>query len=238
MDMRCPRCGHHEFERVKESTLNPAWSLYGLGQSPYYLVCKKCGFSPSFASKLRDGELALHLVKDEELIHGLTVFIDLEGEKRVIHPSGFLKGWLSEFGRGKVDEHFKIVDTAERLIKALKKIGYRDVMEVEMDGHMIYNHPERKRDVREVVHMMSEKADQSKSARDIKIKILHSGHPRSVAEIRVYRIHPTSDHSIEIRIEKAEREDLKKLVESLEEELGTRRIEYSASNSKSQESIF
>jgi predicted nucleic-acid-binding Zn-ribbon protein len=235
MDMRCPRCGHHEFERVKQSTLNPAWALFGLGESPYYLVCKKCGFSPSFASKLSDGELALHLVKAKELVHGLTVLIDLEGEKRVIHPSGFLKGWLSEFSRVEVEEHFKIVDTAERLIKALKKIGYRDVIEVEMDGYMIYNHPERKRDVREVVHMMSEKADQSKSANDIKIKILHSGHPRSVADIQVYRVHPTSDHSIEIRIEKAEREDLKKLVESLEEELGTRRIKYSASDSKSQE---
>jgi predicted nucleic-acid-binding Zn-ribbon protein len=233
--MRCPRCGHHEFERVKESTLNPAWALYGLEQSPYYLVCKKCGFSPSFASKLRDGELALHLAKAEELVHGLTVLIDLEGEKRVIHPSGFLKGWLSEFGRSEVEEHFKTVDTAERLIKALKKIGYRDVMEIEMDGSMIYEHPQIKRDVPEVVRMMSEKADQSKSANEIKIKILHSGHPRSVAEIRVDRVHPTNDHSIEIRIEKVERKDLKKLVESLEEELGTRRIKYSASDIKFQE---
>jgi hypothetical protein len=230
--MRCPRCGHNEFERVKESNLNPAWALYGLGQSPYYLVCKKCGFSPSFASKLTGGELALHLVKAEELVHGLTVLIDLEGEKRAIHPSGFLKGWLSEFGRSEVEEHIKTVDTAERLIKALKKIGYRDVMEVEMDGDMIYHHPEIKRDVSEVVRMMSEKADQSKSAKEIKIKILHSGHPRSVADIRVYRVHPTSNHSIEIRIEKVEREDLKKLIESLEDELGTKRIEYSASDSK------
>jgi hypothetical protein len=232
MTMRCPVCGHHEFERVKQSTLNPAWALYGIGQSPYYLVCKKCGFSPSFASKLRDGELALHFDKAEELVHGLTILIDLEGENRVIHPSGFLKGWLAEFGRPEVEEHFKTVDTAERLIKALKKIGYRDVMGIEMDGDLIYDHPEIKRDVREAVRMMSEKADQSKTANEIKIKILHSGHPRSVAEVRVYRIHPTSNHSIEIRIEKVEREDLKKLVESLEEELGTRRIEYSSSDSK------
>lgn len=208
--------------------LQPAFPKFYVGLEPqYYKVCKKCGFSPTFSSGLRGGELMIHSKRKEGLIRDLHVLVDLKGEKRVIHPSGFLAGWiLGVLGKEEIEEHFKIIDTTERLIKVLKKLGYRNIMEVEVDEHILYKHPERARDVRSVIHRLAGKADENRDAREVRIRIMHMGHPRNVAEAFIRRVHPENDHTIEMKIGKIDAGRVRELVKTLEEKLEAERVEY------------
>ncbi len=160
-------------------------------------------------------------------IQGLRVFIDFEDEKGVLYPSGFLSGWISKaLGKGKVEEHFEVIDTTERLIRSLKKIDYRNVMEVEIDGQILYKHPEKARDVRDVIRILAEKAHENKSAKKVRIKAMHSGHPKSVAEVFIRRVHKGDIHAIKLEIEAIDSDDLQELAKVLEDKLGTERIKY------------
>ena len=222
--MKCPRCGGTDFRKEKLQQVHLHYGKYpSPAYSPYYAVCKRCGFAPTLDSGPKGGGSA----SAGSLVHGLRVFIDFEDEKGVLYPSGFLSGWISKaLGKGKVEEHFEVIDTTERLIRSLKRMGYRNIMEVEIDGHVLYEHPERARDARDAIRSLAEKAHESRSAKKVRIKAMRSGHPKGIAEVFVRRVHKGSIHAIKLEIDSIEAEDVRELVKTLEDKLGTKRIKY------------
>jgi hypothetical protein len=136
----------------------------------------------------------------EELMRDPHVHVELDVEKNEVLPDGDLQGFLARrLDRKKVLEDFDMVVTAEKFLRALDNIKFKNVVEIRVDREIIYSHPEKENDVRETILMLVDLGDRWEMAKSIRIRAVRDENHR--AEIRIKRIHRKTENAIDVQFE-------------------------------------
>jgi len=105
-----------------------------------------------------------------------------------------IRHWiLSRIGRDIVVENFDILPITEGILKALSKIRFRNVSTLVADGRKVYDHPEYRKDLKDVLRHLSNLMLGGVST--VHLKVLRGG---SSASVEISTAHPRRAHSIRI----------------------------------------
>ncbi len=147
----------------------------------------------TFATRSNDGSKGL---REKEFLHDPRMEIDLSVSKGRAESHQIREWFLGRMGKTTVVEDFEILPIAEGVLRALSRIGFRNVATVTAEQQAVYSHAERTRDLKNVLRHLGELL--LGGADSVKLEVLH-GKRRAV--VSVSKTHPKGGHSIEIRFE-------------------------------------
>jgi hypothetical protein len=155
----------------------------------------------------------------EELMHNPHAHVELDTKKNEVLPDGDLQRFLvRRLDRERVLEEFDMVVTAEKFLRALAYIKFKNVTEIKVDRKKIYSHPERENDVRETISMLVDLRDGWEKAKSVRIEAVRDENHR--AEIRIKRMHRKAEHAIDVQFEgDVEKRTFKQFINYLEKNL-------------------
>lgn len=140
--------------------------------------------------------------KHEKWLKNVEIDIDLDVEKEIKSPSNFILRVIEKIvGYITVEEHFELIPTAEILLRALSKAGYKKV-KIKIDGKEI-GMEKMRRAMEEIVKFIDES-----DGKEVEIYAIDDGE----ASIKIRKIHPKSRHSVEIKINKIKERRLQKFL--------------------------
>jgi hypothetical protein len=139
--------------------------------------------------------------KKEKFLKNIEIVLDLDVEKKILHPSNILLNTLRKIaGRERIEEHFELLPTAELFIRGLAQTKFHYMAKITVDGKSIYDHSEKKQDLRHTIELLTEFAHNKKNAESIRLIAYLDERQDCIADITIKRIHPKKEHSILIRI--------------------------------------
>ena len=151
---------------------------------------------PTKVSKSRVGRSA-----KEKYLKDIELVIDLDVEKHEIVPSTFLQGVLNKLvGRTVVEEQFVLLPTAELFIRGLAKAKFHNMSQIKIDGAVVYDHPEKKSDIRHTIEVLTREAGSRSDPSVLYLKSFLRGVGSTCAEIWIKKVHVAKEHSVVIRI--------------------------------------
>jgi len=150
-----------------------------------------------------------HAEKNEKYLKNIEISLDLDVEKKEIGASNFLLKKIKEIaGYDDVKENFEIIPAAELMARALAKAKFSNMMKITMDGNTLYEHPEKKHDIKRSIELMVGMANKTKEGKNIELKATKPGREKCIAHVFIKRIHPRKEHSIDIKIDGKIKEEL------------------------------
>ena len=142
-----------------------------------------------------------HVSSGEEILHNLHVRFDFNVERKKIKPSHFFSRLIYRIvGNGLVEESFELVPTAELVLRALAKARFKNTAKIVIDDKIVYNHPEDHSDLRHTIDDLSLITHDVKSERYIEVTAILDEGRKSIATVKIMKIHRQKDHSIDIQI--------------------------------------
>ncbi len=163
--------------------------------------------------------------KPENMLENMTISIDLN-VKNITHSEGFVKLLSDNLGIVRIKKDFEVLSTTEKLIRAFVKAKFKNVAIIELDGVILYNHPEKFYDANKAITVMMENIHSKRSkGQEIILKMLSKEHKNCEINVKVSRIHLPWVHDILIRIEGVLSEEyFKRIVNYLEGHLKIEKI--------------
>lgn len=167
--------------------------------------------------KMRVEKEKKHYLKNVE------ISLDLDVEKSLIKPSSHLMKWIRHLtGSNKIEEHFEVIPTAELIARGLAKAKFHNMAKIVMDGEAIYEHPNKRCDIRKAIGLLAKIAHLNSRCEMIEFKTLNI----CIAHIKIKKVHPKKEHSIDIKIKgEIERELFHRFLNYLRENLGAEFVE-------------
>ena len=151
---------------------------------------------PTKVSKSRVGRSS-----KEKYLNNIELKIDLNVEKHEIVPSNYLLGVLEKLvGKTVIEEQFALLPTAELFIRGLAQAKFHNMSRIKIDDDVIYDHPEKKSDIRKTIEVLTHEAHNRKDPSTLYLKSLLRGVHSTSAEIWIQKIHAKKEHSVLIRI--------------------------------------
>jgi hypothetical protein len=165
-------------------------------------------YSPSEVEKWINATYPDHKVKKssvgrskkKNLLKNIEIVLDLDVEKKKIKPSNILKKALQKITRTQViEEQFELIPTAELFIRALAQSKFHNMVKITIDNQILYNHPEKKNDLRNTIQLFTDASSKQKNATSIHFIANLDKRKTCVAEITIQKIHPQKQHSVKIQ---------------------------------------
>ena len=129
-----------------------------------------------------------------DYVEDLHIFIDLKDEKEDI-GSLLPRIILKPLGLDKVKEKLDSIEITEKLLRGFAKAGFRNTADIELDGELIYKHPEKNYDLRETIEFIGK----YKKTIHHKIKFKVLSREKQMVYVTINTIHMRREHPIEIR---------------------------------------
>ncbi len=137
----------------------------------------------------------------EKYLKNIELEIDLNVEKHEIVPSNHLLAVLEKLvGKRVVEEQFALLPTAELFIRGLASAKFHNMSHIEIDGEVVYDHPEITADIRKTIAVLTQEAYVRKNPSMLYLKSLLSGVHSTSAEIWIHKVHSKKEHTVLIRI--------------------------------------
>ena len=134
---------------------------------------------------------------EKEYLTNLHIKFDFDVNIREIKPTNF----LSRITRNKIfEEDFELFPTAELILRGLAKAKFKNLGKVVVDGNTLYEHPERKSDLRKTIKFIDKFSIEIKEGKNVEINAILDDIEKAVAKIKINKIHNIKEHSIEIMI--------------------------------------
>jgi len=138
--------------------------------------------------------------KKEKTLKNVEIVLDLDVEKKKIKPSNIFKKALQKItGTQIIEEQFELIPTAELFIRGLAQSKFHNMVKITIENQILYNHPEKKNDLRDTIHLLTEASFKQKNAASIHFIANLDVRKNCVAEIIIQRIHPQKKHSVKIQ---------------------------------------
>jgi len=141
----------------------------------------------------------------EEFLTDVHIKFDFDVKRSKIEHSNFL---LKIIGRKLILEDFELLPTAELILRGLAKAKFKNTAKIVVDGKTLYEHPEKKTDLRKTIDNINEYSKEISEGNKLEIRAMLADVEKSVAIIKVKKIHTKREHSIEILIKGRIRKDL------------------------------
>jgi len=138
--------------------------------------------------------------KKEKVLKNIEIILDLDVEKKKIKPSNILKKALQKITRTQIiEEQFELIPTAELFIRALAQSKFHNMVKITIENQILYNHPEKKNDLRNTIQLLTDASFKQKNATSIHFIVNLDERKTCVAEITIQKIHPQKKHSVKIQ---------------------------------------
>jgi len=142
---------------------------------------------------------------EKKYLSNLHIKFDFDVEKKVIRsPCLFCR----IIGLNKVEEAFDLLPTTELVLRGLAKAKFRNTAKIVVDGKTVYEHPEKKSDLRKTIDDISDFSEMISNAKDVEIVAILDDVVKCNATIKISRIHSLKDHSVDIQIKGKIRSDI------------------------------
>ena len=134
---------------------------------------------------------------EREYLTNLHIRFDFDVERKEIEPPGFLskitaKKW--------VEEDFELLPTTELILRGLAKAKFRNTAKIVVDGNTLYEHPEKKSDLRKTIEDIDEYSNEIKEGKVLEITAILDDIEKAEAKIKINKVHNIRERSIDILI--------------------------------------
>ena len=159
-------------------------------------------------------------IKPKEMLENMMVSIDLI-VKDMPHSKSFIQKLTDNIGIVRIKKDFEVLSTTEKLIRAFAKAKFKNVATIELDGDVLYNHPEIYYDTDEAIEALMYDIHQNKREGNIIfLKMLSKQHKDCEVNVKVSRVHMPWVHDILIKIKgELPEEFFRRIINYLEENL-------------------
>jgi len=144
--------------------------------------------------------------------------IDLDVKELEKDPGPF-REMLHLIGLGQREGDFEVISTMDRVLRALSKAKFRNMAELKINGKVIYDHPEKEWDLRDVLKTINDLPDDG-SMEEAEARVIEKEMGDVEALVKVDRVHSRFSHDIRIEFRgEIEGEMLRRVINYLEENL-------------------
>jgi hypothetical protein len=159
-------------------------------------------------------------------IENMTISIDLD-VKDVKHHEDFIHKLMSQVKLDRVEKSFEVLSTAEKILRALAKAKFKNVALIELDGSVLYEHPEKFYDIDDAIKILIDDIHNKKEiGNKIFMELLSHEHKDCLIEVEVSRVHLEWTHDIFIRFHGVLQEEyFRRIINYLEDHLEIENIE-------------
>ena len=152
-------------------------------------------------SKKNEKDRSSEKRRDDNFLKNLHIKFDFEVKKREIEPKNIFSKLLLKLTRNEmIEEDFDIVTKSELIFIALAKAKFRNIAKLVVDGKTLYNHPEKKSDLRKTIDEIDEFSHEISNSKSIEITAILADIEKCTANIEIKRIHSKKEHSVNIRV--------------------------------------
>ena len=107
-----------------------------------------------------------------------------------------------------IEEDFDLLATTELILRGLAKAKFRNTAKIVVDNKILYNHPEKKSDLRKTIDDISEFSTDILKGKNVEITAVLDDVEKCVATIKINKIHSKKEHSVDIFMKGKIREDI------------------------------
>ena len=159
-------------------------------------------------------------------VENMTISIDLD-VKDISHHEDFIHKLISYVKLDRVEKSFEVLSTAEKILRALAKAKFKNVALIELDGKVLYEHPEKFYDTQDAIKILIEHIHhQKQKGNNIFMEIISHEHKDCLIEVEVSRIHLELTHDIFIRFHGVLKEEyFRRIINYLEDNFEIENIE-------------
>ena len=111
-------------------------------------------------------------------------------------------------GKKLIEEDFELLPIAELVLRGLAKAKFRNTAKIIVDDKILYEHPEKKTDLRKTINDISGFSDEITNGRSLEIIAILDDIGKITALIKIKKIHRKKEHSVDIQIKGRIREEV------------------------------
>lgn len=150
-----------------------------------------------------------HVPSGEEILWNLHVRFDLDVEQqKIAAPTIFAKVIASMTGNGFVEEDFDLVPTAELVLRGLAKAKFKDLTKIVVDNKVVSHHSDHSQNLRKTIDDFDWIPPDAQARESIEVTVASKEGMRSIAIVKIMKIHKEKDHAVEIQIKGGIKKDL------------------------------
>ena len=107
----------------------------------------------------------------------------------------------------KIEEDFDLFPTTELILRGLAKAKFRNTAKIVVDNKVLYDHPEKKSDLRKTIDDISEFSSEISVGKNVQITAILDDVEKCTAIIKINKVHRKNEHSVDIQLKGKIRED-------------------------------
>jgi len=152
----------------------------------------------------------LEAFKNESVgtLENVEIVLDMDAKTTRIQPSNGFTQWLQDLtGKAKFEQHFEVPAVAELVLRALAKGRYHAIVRVKVDTETAHNNPNRPKDVRGTVELLTEASFRTTRCDAVEVEILDDDGGDAPAIVTIKRVLKKGEHAIGVRFNGPVREE-------------------------------
>jgi hypothetical protein len=137
----------------------------------------------------------------EKVLRNLHVRFDFDVEQKKIPSSNIFSKFITMItGNGFVEEGFDLVPTAELVLRGLAKAKFKNISKIVFDEKTVYHHSNDHSDLRKTIDNFSWITHDVQNRKSVEVTAISKDGMRSIAIVKIMKIHKEKDHAIDIQI--------------------------------------
>jgi hypothetical protein len=133
----------------------------------------------------------------KEFLKNLHIKFDFDVKRIEVEPPNFLKKITSS---KMIEEDFELLPTTELILRGLAKAKFRNTAKIVVDNKTLYEHPEKKSDLRKTIDKIAEFSSEIAQGKKVEITAILADVEKCTATIKINKIHSQKEHSVDIQI--------------------------------------
>jgi hypothetical protein len=134
---------------------------------------------------------------NNDFLKNLHIKFDFDVKRKEVDPPNFITKIITS---KMIEEDFEILTAAELILRGLAKAKFRNTAKIVVDGKTLYEHPEKKSDLRKTIEDINEFSSDIKKGKNLEITAILADVEKAIAIIKINKIHKKKEHSIDIQI--------------------------------------
>ena len=143
---------------------------------------------------------------EKQFLNNLHIKFDFDVDKKEIKSTCALCRVAGLFT--KVEEDFELFETAELILRGLAKAKFKNTAKIVVDGKVLYEHPEKKTDLRKTIDDIGEFSNEISKGEKLEITAILADVEKCTAIIKINKVHSKNEHSVDIQIKGKIRSDI------------------------------
>jgi len=146
-----------------------------------------------------------HPPPKKQFLKNLHIKFDFDVKRTMVQPRGLISRVM---GRKWVEEDFDLLSVTELILRGLARAKFRNIVRIIVDGRILYDHPERKSDLRKTIDDFDEFSGKISNGKNVELTAVLADVERCTVRIKINKIHNVKKHSVEIQMKGRIREDI------------------------------